>query len=52
MLVIANFVELLFHALRLPRTPVNTGGSKGDEDSRPSVRLHTFADQFVGFVGA
>jgi hypothetical protein len=36
----------------IPRTRVNKGKRKGEENSRPSVGLHTFADQFVGVFEA
>src|SRR5215211_3241085 len=34
------------------RTPVNRDKRKGDENSRPSVGLHTFADQFMRIIEA
>src|SRR5918912_1101817 len=36
----------------LPRTPVNTGGSKGEEISRLGVRSHAFADQLLRLIKA
>src|SRR5215211_6473346 len=50
-----NFGELRKAEVRriiLPRTPVNRVGSKGDKNSRPSLGMHAFADQFVGILQA